>query len=74
MNNTNNYNNENATLQGTINELFGQSPKIGDDIKKLISSLSDDDIKKIATLMKNKDLKKIANSIMESKQKGQKNE
>ncbi|MBE6649873.1 MAG: hypothetical protein E7613_01035 [Ruminococcaceae bacterium] len=72
MNNTNNHNNDNASLQGTINELFGQSPKIGDDIKKLINSLSEDDVKKIAALMKNKDLKKIANSIIENnKQKGQ---
>ena len=69
MNNTNNHNTEKASLQGALNDMFGQSHNIGDDIKNLINSLSEDDIKKITTLMKNKDLKKIASSIIESKNK-----
>lgn len=66
INNSNKKNNA-TELQNALNNLLGQSGGVGDDIKKLINTLSEDDVKKIATLMKNDDLKKIASSIIESK-------
>lgn len=64
-------NNSNDQLQNTINGLLGKNFELGEDVKKLINSLSEEDIKKISLLMKNNDLQKIASSIIESKkQKG----
>lgn len=68
MNNTNNKN-QSLDLQGMINNLLGKTQQGGDDIKKLLSTLSEDDISKISGLMKSPDLQKIANSIIESQKR-----
>lgn len=72
MNNNSNNKNQSQNIQGMLNSFLGKSVQSGDDIKKLIGSLSEDDITKIATLMKNQDLQKIANSIIESQKSKEK--
>lgn len=65
----NSINNENKNLQSTINDVLGSNPQIGDDIKRLINTLTEEDVKKISALMKNRDLQAIASSIIEAKSK-----
>ena len=65
----NNSNNKNTDLQSTLNSVLGNNSKIGDDIKKLINTLTEDDVKKISMLMKNQDLQAIASSIIDAKNK-----
>lgn len=67
MNNSNDKKNSTSDLQNAVNSLLGQNNEMGDEIKKLINSLSEDDVKKISGLMKNRDLQKIASSIIDSK-------
>ena len=66
MNNNSNNKNPSQNLQGMLNSFLGKSPQAGDDIKKMLNTLSEDDISKIAALMKNQDLQKIANTIIEA--------
>lgn len=66
MNYNSNNKNQQQGFQEMLNNFLDKTPQAGDDIKKLISTLSADDINKIATLMKNQDLQKIANTIIET--------
>lgn len=68
MNNSNNRK-QPQDIKEILNGILSSSPHAGEDIKRLLSSLSEEDIKRIAGLIGNQDLQKIASSFMDSQKR-----